>query len=286
MQQLTLKIQLPADIVTQVHERQRHPAGAPAEPAHCPALVRFHLSVLLPGAAAEPDSQPARTRDRSPAVPDPPGYPARGRRGGTARRAHVPGARTGGRPDRAVAELAAAASRHANGLAAAGRVRRHRPDASEEFNRALFAAHFELSEDLGDTAVIMRHASEAGIDTKVLRSALADGCAQAVVAETESAGARFGVQAPPTRLIAGKWSRACGRNQSSRPWRGRRAEGAVTLAGAEASSPSPGVPGAPAGTCRQRAAARCSSRRSGRRSGCRPSAGGEPRSSGSPSRVN
>ena len=50
----------------------------------------------------------------------------------------------------------------------------------------------------------MRHASEAGIDTKVLRSALADGCAQAFVAETESAGARFGVQATPTWLIAGE----------------------------------------------------------------------------------
>src|SRR5712691_6814212 len=53
MQQLTLGIQLQAEIVTQLHERQRHPAGAPAEPAHCPALVRFHLSVLLPGAAAD-----------------------------------------------------------------------------------------------------------------------------------------------------------------------------------------------------------------------------------------
>ncbi|HEX9358385.1 MAG TPA: DsbA family protein [Streptosporangiaceae bacterium] len=89
-------------------------------------------------------------------------------------------------------------------LAAAEWVRRHRPDASDEFNRALFAAHFELSEDLGDTAVIMRHASEAGIDTKVLRSALADGSAQAFLAETESAGARFGVQATPTWLIAGE----------------------------------------------------------------------------------
>src|SRR6266702_3477354 len=43
-------------------------------------------------------------------------------------------------------------------LAAAEWVRRRRPDASDEFNRALFAAHFELSEDLGDTAVIMRQA--------------------------------------------------------------------------------------------------------------------------------
>jgi predicted DsbA family dithiol-disulfide isomerase len=89
-------------------------------------------------------------------------------------------------------------------LSAAEWIRRHRPDASDEFNRALFAAHFELGEDLGDTAVMMRQASEAGIDTEVLRSVLADGSARAFLAEAESVGARFGVQATPTWLIAGE----------------------------------------------------------------------------------
>jgi predicted DsbA family dithiol-disulfide isomerase len=87
-------------------------------------------------------------------------------------------------------------------LSAAEWVRRQRPDASDEFNRALFAAHFELGEDLGDTEVIMRHAGAAGIDTASLRAALADGSARAVLAEAEKLGARFGVQATLTWLIA------------------------------------------------------------------------------------
>jgi predicted DsbA family dithiol-disulfide isomerase len=89
-------------------------------------------------------------------------------------------------------------------LSAAEWVRRQRPDASEEFNRALFAARFELNEDLGDTEVVMRHAGAAGIDTEVLRAALADGGARAVLTEAESVGARFGVRATPTWLIAGE----------------------------------------------------------------------------------
>ena len=89
-------------------------------------------------------------------------------------------------------------------LAAAEWARRHAPAASDEFNRALFAAHFELGEDLGDTAVILRHAAEAGIDTDALVAALADGSAKALLAEAETVGARYGVQATPTWLIAGQ----------------------------------------------------------------------------------
>lgn len=89
-------------------------------------------------------------------------------------------------------------------LSAAEWVRRQRPDASDEFNRILFAAHFELGEDLGDTDVVMRHAGAAGIDTASLRAALADGSARAFLAEAESLGARSGVQATPTWLIAGE----------------------------------------------------------------------------------
>ncbi|HEY1818745.1 MAG TPA: DsbA family protein [Trebonia sp.] len=89
-------------------------------------------------------------------------------------------------------------------LSAAEWARRHRPDASQAFNRALFAAHFEAGQDLGDTAVIMRRAGAAGIDTAVLGTALADGSARALLTEAEAVGARFGVQATPTWLIAGK----------------------------------------------------------------------------------
>ena len=89
-------------------------------------------------------------------------------------------------------------------LAAAEWIRRQRPDATDEFNRALFAARFADGEDLADTAVIMRHADQAGIDTDALGAALGDGTAHAYLAEAEAAGARFGVRATPTWLIAGE----------------------------------------------------------------------------------
>jgi predicted DsbA family dithiol-disulfide isomerase len=89
-------------------------------------------------------------------------------------------------------------------LSAAEWVRRQRPDVSDEFNRALFAAHFELGEDLGDTEMIMRHADAADVDTASLRAALSDGSARAFLAEAEALGARFGVQATPTWLIVGE----------------------------------------------------------------------------------
>lgn len=89
-------------------------------------------------------------------------------------------------------------------LSAAEWVRRHRPDASAEFNRSLFAAHFELGEDLGDTDVLIRHAVASDIDAEVLRAALEDGSAQAALTEATSVGARAGVRATPTWLIAGE----------------------------------------------------------------------------------
>lgn len=89
-------------------------------------------------------------------------------------------------------------------LSASEWVRRHRPDASETFNSALFAVHFDLGEDLGDINTIMHHAAEVGIDTQILRGALADGSAQAALVEAESAGAWADVRATPTWLIAGQ----------------------------------------------------------------------------------
>jgi predicted DsbA family dithiol-disulfide isomerase len=89
-------------------------------------------------------------------------------------------------------------------LSAAEWVRLHRPDVSDEFNRSLFAAHFALGEDVGDTAVIDRHANELGIDLDALHGAMADGSAQASLADAEAIGAHFGVQATPSWLIAGE----------------------------------------------------------------------------------
>lgn len=89
-------------------------------------------------------------------------------------------------------------------LAAAEWVRLNRPDVSDEFNRGLFAAHFALGEDLGDSAVIDRHAAESGVDVDALHAALADGSALAALADAEAIGAEFGVRSTPSWLIAGE----------------------------------------------------------------------------------
>ena len=89
-------------------------------------------------------------------------------------------------------------------LSAAEWVRRRRPDVTDEFNRALFAARFAAGEDIGDTAVIMGHARAAGIDSDALGTALVDGSAQAFLDDAEAAGARLAVRATPTWLIAGE----------------------------------------------------------------------------------
>jgi len=89
-------------------------------------------------------------------------------------------------------------------LAAAEWVRLFRPDVSDGFNRDLFAAHFALGEDLGDTAVIERHANEVGVDLDDLRPALTTGTAMAALLGAESTGALLGVRATPSWLIAGE----------------------------------------------------------------------------------
>jgi predicted DsbA family dithiol-disulfide isomerase len=93
-------------------------------------------------------------------------------------------------------------------LAAAEWVRQHRPDAFLQFHRALFEAHFVLSEDLEDPVVIDRHATESGIELSPLHAAVADGSAEAAVSDAEMIGRRHGVQGTPAwllgqRLIAG-----------------------------------------------------------------------------------
>ena len=89
-------------------------------------------------------------------------------------------------------------------LAAAEWTRQHHPTLSPRLNKDLFAAHFVLGEDLGDPAVIDRHASHLGIDLGPLHAALADGSAKAALEEAEAVGSRFGVQGTPAWLIGGK----------------------------------------------------------------------------------
>jgi predicted DsbA family dithiol-disulfide isomerase len=84
-----------------------------------------------------------------------------------------------------------------NALAAAEWVRRHEPDAFAKLHKDLFDAHFVLGEDLGDSAVVDRHAAESGVDLPPLHIALADGSAMAAVSASELAARSFGVRGTP-----------------------------------------------------------------------------------------
>jgi predicted DsbA family dithiol-disulfide isomerase len=86
-------------------------------------------------------------------------------------------------------------------LAAAEWTRRNQPQHFPKFHKSLFAAHFDLGEDLGDKRVILRHASNVGLDLTTLKSALSDGTATAFVAEAESLGREHGVQGTPAWLV-------------------------------------------------------------------------------------
>jgi predicted DsbA family dithiol-disulfide isomerase len=86
-------------------------------------------------------------------------------------------------------------------LAAAEWVRRHEPDRFPQFHKDLFAAHFVLAEDLGDPAVLERHATNLGINVEGLHAALSDGSAFTAVNQAETVGRRYGVQGTPAWLI-------------------------------------------------------------------------------------
>jgi|SRR5581483_1320966 len=87
-------------------------------------------------------------------------------------------------------------------LAAAEWVRRHQPDKFTPFKKMLFTAHFVAGEDLGNPAVIDRHAAELGTDVDALDAALSDGSALAAVNGAEALGRQHGVRGTPAWLIA------------------------------------------------------------------------------------
>jgi predicted DsbA family dithiol-disulfide isomerase len=89
-------------------------------------------------------------------------------------------------------------------LAAAEWARLNQPQQSRIFRRRLFAAHFELGEDLEDQAVIDRHADQSDIALSGLKVALADGSAAAAVREAELIGRRHGVRGTPAWLVGGR----------------------------------------------------------------------------------
>ena len=86
-------------------------------------------------------------------------------------------------------------------LAAADWVRRHEPRLFPRLHKDLFEAHFVLGEDLGNPAVIDRHASESGVDLTALHVAFDDTSAAADVREAEMIARKYGVQGTPTWLL-------------------------------------------------------------------------------------
>jgi len=87
-------------------------------------------------------------------------------------------------------------------LAAAEWTRQHCSSSFAPFHRELFEAHFALSEDLEDPAVIDRHASGSGVDLVALHTGLADGTAMEAVTAAEMIGRKYGVQGTPAWLFA------------------------------------------------------------------------------------
>jgi 2-hydroxychromene-2-carboxylate isomerase len=80
-------------------------------------------------------------------------------------------------------------------------VRQYQPDLFELLSQRVFAAHFELGEDIGDRDVIYSYADQTGVDVASVRAAMADGTAEAAVAASESAAKGRGITGPPAWLI-------------------------------------------------------------------------------------
>ena len=89
-------------------------------------------------------------------------------------------------------------------LAAAEWTRRHEPSSFRALEKALFAAHFVLGEDLGDRRIVEGHAADAGVAVARLRAALDDGSARVLVDQSEALAARMGVSGTPAWLVSGR----------------------------------------------------------------------------------
>jgi predicted DsbA family dithiol-disulfide isomerase len=80
-------------------------------------------------------------------------------------------------------------------------VRRFRPEGFSALRDRLFLAHFNLGEDIGDTTLVDRYVNEAGAQLSLVRAALSDGSASALVTESESAARRIGIKGTPAWLV-------------------------------------------------------------------------------------
>jgi predicted DsbA family dithiol-disulfide isomerase len=88
-------------------------------------------------------------------------------------------------------------------LAAAEWTRRHAPQCFPALEKALFAAHFVLGEDLGERDIIDAHASEAGIDIAAMHAALENGSAYVLVDQSETLAKSLGVRGTPAWFVSG-----------------------------------------------------------------------------------
>lgn len=89
-------------------------------------------------------------------------------------------------------------------LAAAEWTRRHVPQSFRALEKALFAAHFALGEDLGDRDIIDAHAAEAGIDVAAMHAALDAGSAYALVDQSERLAKSLSVPGTPAWFVSGR----------------------------------------------------------------------------------
>ncbi len=89
-------------------------------------------------------------------------------------------------------------------LAAAEWARRHAPQFFPALEKALFAAHFVLGEDLGDRDIIDCHAAEAGIDIAAMHAGLENGDAYSLVDQSEALGRSLGVNGTPAWFVSGR----------------------------------------------------------------------------------
>jgi len=83
-------------------------------------------------------------------------------------------------------------------------VRRFRPDGFAALRDRLFDAHFNLGEDIGDTALVDRYVNEVGAQLHLVHAALSDGSASALVTESESAARRIGIKGTPAWLVGSR----------------------------------------------------------------------------------
>ena len=79
-------------------------------------------------------------------------------------------------------------------------------EGAAEFHRALYRAHFELLENIGDIEVLVRIGAECGMDPELLREALTSGRFREQVDEEIALMRQLGITAVPTFVFNQKYA--------------------------------------------------------------------------------